>query len=210
MATILYLKASPRHNRSHSIAVADAFIEAYRQNHTDDEIIIEDLFAMDMPALDGLAIQAKYSILHGGAPSGEEREIWKSVERVIADFKSADKYVMAVPMWNFGIPYRLKQYLDVIIQPGYTFSYSPDEGYKGLVTKKPAFVAYASGGEYGPGSAGEDMDYQRRYLETALRFMGFEKISTIAVEPTLQQGPEVAKQRREAAIGRAKHLAKDF
>ena len=56
----------------------------------------------------------------------------------IEQFVNADKFLLAIPMWNFGIPYRLKQYLDVILQPGYTFSFSPETGYSGLVTGKPA------------------------------------------------------------------------
>ncbi len=210
MATVLYIKASPRTSRSHSCAVADAFIEAYISRHPDDEVLIEDIFRMDIPPMDGLAVQAKYDIMHGKSPSGEEKAAWHEVERVIEEFKSADKYVFAVPMWNFGIPYRLKHYLDVIIQPGYTFSFRPDEGYRGLVTGKPVFIAYASGGTYSPGTPGEDLDFQRRYFEMALGFMGFEKIHSIAVEPTMQEGPEVARKRRDAAIKRAKQLANDF
>ena len=53
-------------------------------------------------------------------------------------------------MWNFGIPYILKHYIDLIVQPGLTFSFSPSEGYKGLVTGKPVTVVYARGGAYGP------------------------------------------------------------
>jgi FMN-dependent NADH-azoreductase len=210
MAKILYIKASPRRGRSHSIACADAFLESYKGSHPGVEILTKDLFEMDMPTMDGLAVQAKYSIMHSGAPTAEEKGAWSAIESVIEDFKSADKYVMAVPMWNFGIPYRLKQYLDVIIQPGYTFSFSPKEGYKGLVTGKPVFIAYASGGEYSPGTPGEVMDFQRKYLEAALGFMGFKNISTIAVEPTLEKGPDVAKAKRTAAIEKARKLALEF
>jgi len=210
MAKVIYLKASPRGARSHSAAVAEAFIEAYAESHPGDEVITLDLFKMDMPSMDGLAVQAKYTIMHGKNPTAEEKTAWSAVERVIDTFKSADKYVFAIPMWNFGIPYRLKQYLDVIIQPGYTFSFSPDEGYRGLVTGKPAFVSYASGGVYSPGTPGESMDYQRRYMDTALRFMGFTKIDTVVVEPTLQEGPDVAKARQEAAVEKARQMAKGF
>jgi FMN-dependent NADH-azoreductase len=210
MATVLYLKASPRHGRSHSIAVADAFIKSYAELHPDDEVIIEDLFSMDLPDMDRMTVEAKYAILHGGAPGAEQVEAWREVEHMIEDFTSADKYVFAVPMWNFGIPYKLKHYLDVIVQPGYTFSFSPESGYQGLVTGKPALVVYASGGVYEPGTPGEDLDFQRRYLEMILGFIGFEKMHTIVVEPTLQEGHEVAMQKRDAAIRRALHVAKEF
>jgi FMN-dependent NADH-azoreductase len=106
--------------------------------------------------------------------------------------------------------YRLKQYIDIIAQPGYTFSYTPEEGYMGLVTGKPIFIAYARGGEYPPGTGYEAFDPQKKYLELILGFMGFTGIQSIAVEPTLMGGPEVAKAKREAAIEQAKQMAKDF
>ena len=60
--------------------------------------------------------------------------------KIAEHFKSADKYVFSLPMWNFGIPYKLKHFIDVLVQPGLTFSFSPETGYKGLVTGKPAVV----------------------------------------------------------------------
>jgi len=209
MSKLLYIQASPRIERSYSIAVADAFVSAYKQANPKDEVLTINLFKKDLPSFDGLAVQAKYTILHGLKHTPEERAAWKKVEEVIAEFKSADKYVMAVPMWNFGIPYRLKQYLDIIVQPGYTFSYSPQEGYKGLVLGKPIFVSYSRGGAYEKGSAAEAFDLQTKYLQLALGFIGFTDIRTLVVEPTLA-GPDVAKQKREEAIAKAKEMALKF
>jgi FMN-dependent NADH-azoreductase len=209
MSKLLYIQASPRIERSHSIAAADAFVSAYRQTNPKDEVITMNLFKKDLPAFDGLAVQAKYAILHGMKHTPEELAAWKTVEEIIAEFKSADKYALAVPMWNFGIPYRLKQYLDIIVQPGYTFSFSPQEGYKGLVLGKPVFVAYSRGGAYPKGSAEEAFDLQTKYLQLALGFIGFRDIRVLIVEPTLA-GPDVAKQKREEAIAKAKEMAKTF
>jgi FMN-dependent NADH-azoreductase len=209
MSKLLYIQASPRIERSYSIAVADAFVSAYKKANPKDEVLTINLFKKDLPSFDGLAVQAKYTILHGLKHTPEERAAWKKVEEVIAEFKSADKYVMAVPMWNFGIPYRLKQYLDIIVQPGYTFSYSPQEGYKGLVLGKPIFVSYSRGGAYEKGSAAEAFDLQTKYLQLALGFIGFTDIRTLVVEPTLA-GPDVAKQKREEAIAKAKEMALKF
>jgi FMN-dependent NADH-azoreductase len=210
MSTLLYIQASPRAGRSHSIAVADAFVEVCRGNNPADEIVTLDVFKRNLPPFDGLAVQAKYTILHGQKHTQEELDAWKAVEAIIEEFKSADKYVVATPMWNFGIPYRLKHYIDILVQPGYTFSYSPEEGYKGLITGRPAFIAYARGGEYPPGTEYETFDLQKRYLELILGFMGFTDIRSIVVELTLMGGPEVAKAKREAAIEKAKQMAKDF
>ncbi|NTV31772.1 MAG: FMN-dependent NADH-azoreductase [Deltaproteobacteria bacterium] len=209
MSKLLYIQASPRIERSFSIAVAEAFVSAYKQSNPKDEVVAMNLFKKDLPAFDGLAVQAKYTILHGLKHTPEELAAWKKVEELIGEFKSADKYVLAVPMWNFGIPYRLKQYLDIIVQPGYTFSFSPQEGYKGLVLGKPVFVAYSRGGAYPKGSAEEAFDLQTKYFQLALGFIGFTDIRTLIVEPTLAS-PDVAKQRRAEAIAKAKEMANTF
>ena len=209
MSKLLYIQASPRKDRSTSRKVADEFVQAYRQAHRDDEIVTLDLFEADLPAFDGLAVQAKYTILHGQDHSDAEADAWRAVEDVIAQFTSADKYVLAVPMWNFGVPYRLKHYIDLLVQPGYTFSFSPEEGYAGLVTGKPILVVHASGGAYGQAETAP-LDHERSYLAQILGFIGFEDVRSIVVEPTLHGGPEVAEQKTAAALAEALSLAETF
>ena len=210
MARVLYIQASPRGERSYSIAGAEAFLEAYRQSHPDDEIVTMNLFDKELPAFDGLTLQGKYNIMHGNDHSAAELEAWREVERLIAEFKEADKYVMAVPMWNFNIPYRLKQYFDIIVQPTYTFNYSPEAGYTGLVTGRPMFISLARGGAYPPGSGFEGYDLQTTYLKVILGFIGITEISSVIIEPTLMQGPEVARRQRAAALVRAREMAASF
>ncbi len=210
MSKLLYIQASPRVLRSHSIAVADAFIGAYERTHPDDEIVALNVFEVSIPNFDGLAVQAKYTILHGQSHSEEELQVWKNVEKVIEQFTSADKYVLAVPMWNFSIPYRLKQYIDLLVQPGYTFSYSEDTGYQGLVVGKSMLAVYARGGEYPAGSATEAFDLQTKYIELVFGFIGFKNIRSVVVEPTLQGGPDVAAVKRQEAINKAKEIAVVF
>ena len=210
MSKLLYIKASPRVERSKSAAVADAFIQTYRQKNPDDVIDTLNLFEESLPSFDGPVVQAKYVILHGRKHSEEELQAWAAVEKIIERFVSAEKYVMAVPMWNFSIPYRLKQYIDVLVQPGYTFSYSEVVGYKGLVLKKPLLVVYARGGEYPTGTEAEAFDLQKRYVEMIFGFMGFEDVRSIVVEPTLMAGPDVVKDRLQQALEKAKAVAAEF
>ena len=209
MSKILYIEASPRGERSKSVAVARAFLEAYGRMHPDDEIETLNVFREDLIAFDGLAVQAKYTILHGKEHSQEELTAWKAVEAAIERFASSDKYVMAVPMWNFSIPYRLKQYIDILVQPGYTFSYSPDEGYKGLIVGKPVFVAYSRGGDYSRPET-RALNLQSKYLELILGFIGFVDIRSVVVEPTLEGGPAAANKALERAVEKAQKMAETF
>jgi FMN-dependent NADH-azoreductase len=209
MARVLHIAASPRGERSKSGQVAHAFLEEYRRLAPDDDVSELNVFSAELPDFDGPALQAKYNIMHGLDRSQPEQQAWSQIEAVIADFKAADKYVVSLPMWNFGIPYRLKQYFDIVVQPGYTFSFDPQKGYSGLLTDRPVVAIYARGGEYAVPEASH-LDLQKPYVETILGFMGLTDVRSIIVEPTLAGGPDLATERIEQAVTKAKELAKAF
>ena len=112
-------------------------------------------------------------------------------------------------MWNFGIPYKLKHYIDLLVQPGLTFGFTPETGYKGLVTGKPLVAIYARGGAYGPGSGAETADQQSTYLKQILGFIGFTDIREIFIEPTLRN-PAAREEALTAANRKAVELAAHF
>ncbi len=209
MATILYIKASPRGERSHSVTVADAFVKAYSEANPGDVVRVLDVFEADLPAFGTDAVVARYLSGQGDPLSPAQEAAWAAVKRQVEDFKTADKYVIALPMWNFSIPWRLKQFFDIIIQPGLTFSYD-EQGYHGLVTGRPVLVSYARGGAYPAGTPAEGWDFQKRYLEHILGFIGFTDIRSIVVEPTLAGGPDTAQAKRAEAVEQARRMALEF
>ncbi len=103
---------------------------------------------------------------------------------------------------------KLKHYIDVLAQPGQTFSFDPATGYSGLMTGKPAAVVYARGGACGSDAA-KGMDLQRGYMELLLGFIGFKGVKSILVEPTLAAPADVAKT-EATAIAEAKKIAARF
>lgn len=206
MTQLLYIESSPRKKRSTSIEVAHTFLQAYREHHPEVEVETLDLWHKELPVFDGDVIDAKYSIMHGQAHTEAQRKAWRAVEQMIADFKRANRYLFSLPMWNFSIPSKLKHFIDVIVQPSYTFSHSPSEGYKGLVVGKPAVIIYSRGGAYGSGTGAENLDFQKSYMETILRFIGFTDIRSIVIEPTLasaEKKDEAVKKAKEEAVALA-------
>jgi FMN-dependent NADH-azoreductase len=191
MAKLLYIQSSPQKERSRSNQVAAAFLESYRQSHPDDTIETLNVFDANLPSFDGLTVQAKYTIMHGAEHTAEERRAWDAVETIIEKFKSADKYVFSLPMWNFGI---------------YTFKVG-DNGYEGLVKGKPVVMIYARGGAY---LQAVEYDKQKPYMEQILGFMGFEDIRSIVVEPTLAGGEEQAQKAVEDSVKKAMEFAAQF
>ena len=210
MATVLHIKASTRDAGSYSLRTAQAFLESYVESHPGDQVRTLDLAAAEIPEFGQVAVDGKYGLMHGQRHTSAEAKAWEAVVSVIEDFKGADKLVLSVPMWNFGIPDRLKHYLDVIVQPGYTFSFSPDEGYQGLVTGRPAALFLARGGAYAAGTDAAALDFQRPYLEWVLKFIGFTDIRTFVIEPTLHEGPDAVAKELEAVSTQARETARTF
>ena len=163
MARLIHIQTSPRGSRSASQAVAAHFIESYCAAHPGDTVDMLDLWKTELPEINGTMLDAAYAIKHGQPHSPEQLHVWQAVVRIADRFKSADKYLVSLPMWNFSIPYKLKHYIDLLVHRGLTFSFTPGEGYKGLVTGKPLVAVYARGGAYGPGSGAEGWDQQSKY-----------------------------------------------
>jgi len=207
MTRLLHIEASPRKVRSHSIKVAKAFLDAYRQAHAGAEVKTLDVWSMELPEFNNEVLDAKYNIMHGQGHNAEEAAAWGRVEAIFEEFQAADHYLFSLPMWNFGLPYKLKHFLDIILQPGLAFAFNPETGYSGLLTGRPAVIVASRGGEYSSSPALAAYDMQVPYLEGLLRFMGFTDIRTIKVEPTLQGGPEGAEAALAAAVAAARAVA---
>jgi len=209
MAKLIYVKASPRKDRSHSSRVAKQFVDSYRATHSKDTVEEFDLWNMDLPPFNGDTIDAKYAVMHQNSQTEEQQKAWNRVTTMFQQFTDADKYLFSVPMWNFGIPYRLKHYIDILTQPGLAFNVTPEGGYIGLVTGKPVVVVYSSGGGYRPGSGAEAYDLQKPYLKTWFQFIGFKDIQEIVVDGTLGD-PAKAKQTEASCLKEASEIAKNY
>ena len=209
MPKLIYIKTSPREDRSHSSRVALQFVNTYRASHPQDSIEELNLWHMDLPPFDGDTINAKYAVMHQQSQTQGQQEAWDRVKAIFQQFAKADKYLFSVPMWNFGIPYRLKHYIDILTQPGLAFNVSPQGNYTGLVTGKPAALVYSSGGSYRPGTGGEGYDLQKPYLKLWLQFIGFKDIREIIVDGTLGD-PAKAKQVEISSLKQPKRWPKPF
>ena len=146
--------------------------------------------------------------MRGQNPTQSEQSAWLEIESIFSEFNEADKYVFSVPMWNFGLPYVLKHYIDVITQPGLAWSFSPESGYSGLVTGK-VLAIYATGGAYETGSETEALDLQKPAFEGWLGFVGLTQVERLVVAPTLA-APEDVSALEESLASEAETIAKSF
>ena len=189
MKKILYIESSPRKDRSHSINVTKKYLEKLKSSNEVDIKKI-DLWDYELPEFDGDLLNAKYTAISGTESTPEEDNAWAKVIDIFNEFQDADQYIFSVPMWNFSIPYKLKHYIDIITQPGLSWSYSQENGYSGLMTGKEATIIYASGDGYGDGTGFESYDFQKPYMNLWLTFIGFEKIESLIADRTLFEPEE--------------------
>ena len=197
---INYIECSPRGERSHSTKIAQAYIEQAKKNIPDLELNHINPWSLNLPEFDGDMLNAKYSVISGTDPSADEVSAWSNVKNIFDEFNNADHYLFSVPMWNFNIPYKLKHYIDIITQPGMSWSYTPEDGYKGLMTDKTATIIYSTGDGYGEGTGFESFDMQKPYVNLWLTFLGFKKIERVVVDRTLFDAETAEKNALDVAL----------
>ena len=210
MTKLMHIVGSPRKADSRSSEIAEPFIDQWRAHDPELAIDTLDLWVEQLPEFDGDKAAAKMKVITGTPHDDRTQTAWREIEQVVSRFTSADAYLFTVPMWNGGIPYRLKLYIDLLTQPGLLFSFDPTEGYKGLLKGKRAAAIYTSG-VYEPGvPPAFGQDFHSNYLGWWLQSIGIDRTETIRYQPTLRttDPDRVLSQARESARLAAKRLAR--
>lgn len=198
MSTVLYIKANIKpEGQSRTFQISDTFIEEYKKQHPEDEIIILDLYQEDIDFLR----PEDLGVLFG--PKTEESKRHPHLKYAY-QFIEADKYIVATPMWNLSFPAILKAYLDYVSVSGITFKYT-EKGPVGLCQNKKALYIVSRGGAY----TNTQIEMGERYLKTLFGFFGITDMETLVAE-NLDGVPEQAADIVEATKERAKELAANF
>jgi FMN-dependent NADH-azoreductase len=188
---LLHIVASPRGTASNSLRVSQALIDALRARTPGLRVEVLDLFAERLPAL----------------VDPSHADSWLAVEALIARFLAADAYLVSTPMWNFGIPYALKYYIDCIVQPGYLFKLDERHVPVPLVHGRRMVCVTSRGNDYSPESPMRALDFQEPYLRTIFGFVGITDIEFITVGttdvPALRDGALAAATARAQDVARA-------
>jgi FMN-dependent NADH-azoreductase len=205
---LFHLACSPRAD-SESSAGARVFLDGFRKARPDWEIDVMNVWKDHLPDFEGYILEARYARINGRAFTDSQRDAFAVAERIAVRFALADRVLISTPMWNFGIPYRLKQWFDVIIQPGLTFRFDPSQGFLPLVKDRPTIVILASGGDYVASMNRGWVDTATPYLRQALRFIGVNDVRFVPIGPTT--GPiEPTRIARESAHRRLAEMAERF
>ena len=181
---ILHLNCSGSDDKSWTGIASREFFKSYKERNPNHVIQEVNLWDKELLKYNLSHVASKMRMVTNQEIPGD-KENMASVEKMIKTLFSADKLVVSSPMWNFSIPYVLKQYIDCIVQPGLTFQ-ETTTGPKGLVTGRPLLLVTSSGGDY----TKEDMtklDFQVPYLKVIFGLIGFTDLRHIYVKNTAHE-----------------------
>jgi FMN-dependent NADH-azoreductase len=181
---ILQINASARREGANSTRIADSIVARLRSLDPAARLTLRDLAVTPHPVLDEAALGALFT--PADKRSADQAARVALDDTLIAEVQAADAIVLGVPMYNFGVPAQLKNWIDAIARNGVSFRYS-EQGPVGLLTGKTVYVALARGGKY----RGTAADSQVPYLKTVLGFLGMTDVHFIYAEG-LNMGAEAA------------------
>lgn len=183
MSRVLYIKANIKdEGQSRTFKISDKFVEEYKKNHPQDEIIVLDLYK---EKIDFLRPDDLGKIFGPKDETSKDNPLLKYAYQ----FAEADKYVIAAPMWNLSIPAILKAYIDYVSVTGITFKYTAT-GPVGMCEGKKAVHIVTRGGAYSEGAAAM-YEMGDRYLRTIFGFFGIRDFTTIAADKLDVAGEDV-------------------
>lgn len=208
MSKLLYITANVKAaTDSYSLSVGEAFINQYKKSNPDDEIITLDLFKKEIPFLDQQLIGFIFGYAKYDELDEEHKRKADALNANLEQFISADKYVFAVPLWNYSVPPVVRAYFDNISIAGKTFQYT-EQGPKGLLTDKRALCIQAAGGFYHKGEV-QKQEHGFSYIKTILAFMGIVDLQGVFIEG-ISQYPDKAGEFKSEAIKEAELIAQSF
>lgn len=216
MTKLLYITANPKTDSklSKGMQIAEVFLESFKREVPEAEIIPMHLYEMDIPQIDMDLLYGRAKLSFMGYEfeqlSTEEQRRISAMHALADKFIAADYYLFVTPLWNLGSPAILKAFLDNLFITDKTFT-NTEQGPKGLLTNRKAIHIQTRGGVYSNGPMAE-FEFGDRFLTKALSFLGLEVMDSIIAEgmdhhPKL--APDIMAKAKKRAAAAAKEMAAD-
>jgi FMN-dependent NADH-azoreductase len=207
VAIVLHLSASPKAENSASERLAEAFLQGYRRSHPGDDIRRLNVFETPPPDFGRVQAEAKFEIVYGQVLKPEAQEAWDEIAATIEYFYQADKVIVSSPMWNYHVPWRLKQYIDCLLQPGMTFGYDRIRmQHTPLLRNRPVQLLLTRSSIM----PGDQNDYQLPYLKFVFSLIGLADVRALTAWQTTRPSVEDRVEYIEGFADQAFRLGAEF
>ena len=157
--TLFRLDASIRTAGSVSREVADTVVAAWAETHP-DATVVTPRHRHQPAALDRLAERRHRRLGRPGRAHPAAARRGRARHAIVDDLIAADAYVIATPLYNYGIQQNLKAWIDLVITDP-RMATGGDQPLAG----RPLVLVVARGGGYAPGTPKEGWDHATPYLQ---------------------------------------------
>jgi len=182
---VLRVDASARVEGSITRQLADRLIEGMMERLPDLSLCRRDV-AQGLPFVDAAWVNA--NLTDPDARSIAQRQALAGSDALVAEVMGADVWVVATPLYNFGVPASLKAWIDQIARARLTFRYT-DQGPEGLLSGKKVYILTATGGT----EVASAIDFATPWLRFVLNFLGISDVEVIAADRGMMRG-DLARQ----------------
>ncbi|MEC5238985.1 FMN-dependent NADH-azoreductase [Bacillus mycoides] len=192
MNKTLIINAHPKvdDTSSVSIKVLNHFLVSYKELIPNNETIEQiNLYDDVVPMIDKTVLSAWEKQGNGQKLTDEEQKVTERMSEILQQFKNANTYVIVLPLHNFNIPSKLKDYMDNIMIARETFKYT-ETGSVGLLKDgRRMLVIQASGGIYTNDDWYTEVEYSHKYLKAMFNFLGIEDYQIVRAQGTAVLDP---------------------
>lgn len=197
MTRLLVIAFTPKGPSSRTRRLLTAWLA--RRREADAALTVDEVNLVDMPLplVDGPVALAKGNVAAGSPLAPNQQRAWDAITPWAREFLSADEVVIAAPMWNFSLPYPVKHYLDVVVQPGLLFRYGA-QGPQGLCGGKPLTLITTRGSDY---ADLPQVNFQTSYLRWLCAFIDC-RYDEVVAEGLDMRGPEAGEKALADRIAR--------
>jgi FMN-dependent NADH-azoreductase len=202
MKKLLYITVNSKPEElSSSKTVGRAFVNRFLEEHNDFKLEEIDLYDVNIPRLQYRYFEKRNTLINEDARNDLNEKDKKDVEKIISlcdQFRSADVYVIAAPMWSLSFPAPLKEYLDCIVQDDKTIKVTESK-LEGLLNDRPRSVVYIqSSGANIPWILRPVFNKGLNYVEDIMKAMGIKQFKELLVD-----GTGFTEEERKEAIDKA-------
>ena len=196
--SLFRLDASIRTEGSHSRRIADIVQQEWRDAYPDAPVTNREIGIQPLPS-DAWAAAVSASPTAEESRSAEQKSAVALAATLTDERVAADALLLAVPLYNFGIPQHVKTWIDVVMAG----AKSADEA---LLAGRPAVLVVVRGGAYGAGTPREGWDHSTGYLRRIIAdvwgadlTLVEREFTLVGVNPALDDFKELAGQFKDAA-----------
>ncbi|AJC20519.1 FMN-dependent NADH-azoreductase [Pandoraea pulmonicola] len=179
MVTLLQIDSSPMGEASLSRQLTREYTRNWQRAHPDGRVMVRDLCRVDMPPIDAEWIAANFTPQAERTEAQNERLALSTT--FTSELRSADEYVIGMPMHNWGPSARFKLWADHIVRHEETIK-STLSGTRGLLGERRATFIIAAGAVYGPDEAQAQLNFLTPWLRVLFRFLGMEDLRFVIAD----------------------------